>query len=363
VQTLREGSGITRLKSGPQLTERERAEQNRYLASLAGSAEWAELVRRIEPDLFIVLSLFPASALVLRLRFNRPILLLTPFLRRGTKADFARDVESLFLTMTHGVAALFNLISTARPRARRLSDVTGELLGLNELILCPEAFEVPLPDRGPEPGVYHGIAPVDSGRPSERDSGFPWERLDPGKKLLLCSMGSQCYLVGKERLRSFHHAVAEMARDEPGWQLVLASGGQVEAADLPELPADAVVARWVPQLALLGRATAMITHGGLGAVKEAIAHRVPLLVFPFAADQPVNAERIAHHGLGLAGDLDTVTAADLRAMLRQIESEPAFGTNLDRMRERFRETERAEVGVKLVERILAEASLRTAKTA
>ena len=49
------------------LTEREKADQNRYLASLAGSPEWAELVRRIAPDLFIVLSLFPASALVLRL--------------------------------------------------------------------------------------------------------------------------------------------------------------------------------------------------------------------------------------------------------------------------------------------------------
>src|SRR5262249_36713059 len=83
VQTPREGSGIASLNSGPQLNEREKAEQNRYLESLAGSPEWAELVRRIEPDLFVVLSIFPASALVLWLRFNRPILLLTPFLRRG----------------------------------------------------------------------------------------------------------------------------------------------------------------------------------------------------------------------------------------------------------------------------------------
>lgn len=187
-------------------------------------------------------------------------------------------------------------------------------------------------------------------RRSEKENDFPWKRLDPGKKLLLCSMGSQSYLVGREKIRRLYTAVAEVAAREWDWQLVLASGGQVEAADLPDLPEDALITRWIPQLALLQKATAMITHGGLGALREAISNGVPVVVFPFTADQPANAERVTHHRLGLAGSLDTITANELQAMLRRIDDEPLFRAGVARMRERFLEAERAEVGIQLLER-------------
>lgn len=352
--TLREGGGLASFVAEADPTEKMRAAQLQYAASVAGGPEWDPLVARIRPDLFLALSLYPASALLLELRFGRPVLLLTPFLREEPKELFALQVEEVFLKMTRGAPALFELVMRARPQARRLADVLREVVAFPELILAPAALEIPRPDRAAEPEVHYIEAPVDASRLIERDAGFPWQRIDPGKKLLLGSMGSQSYLVGRDVLRTFYRRVAEVARREPAWQLVLASGGQVEAADLPDLPADAVVVPWVPQLALLQRAAAFLTHGGLGALREAIAHLVPMAVFPFIADQPANARRLVHHGLGLAGSLAETTADELHAMIRQLDGDPAFRQNLERMRERFREAEKAELGVQIIERAIGE---------
>jgi UDP:flavonoid glycosyltransferase YjiC (YdhE family) len=104
----------------------------------------------------------------------------------------------------------------------------------------------------------------------------------------------------------------------------------------------------------------LLTHGGLGAIREAIAHLVPMAVFPFIADQPANAQRIAHHRLGLAGSLAETTADELQSIIARLDGDPAFRANLERMRERFRAAERAEPGIQIIEREVAAATCRPA---
>jgi zeaxanthin glucosyltransferase len=322
-----------------------------YLAALVESRELAGAMRALQPDVFVTLSLFSLTALVLRFRFSLPTLLLTPYLRTEPKATFAREVETVLMRMRKGAAIFFELMLEARPRARRLSDVSREVVEMRELILCPEALEIPSADREEEPEVYYIEAPVGEKRLSESSPEFPWKRLDPARKLLLCSMGSQSYLADPALLRRFFQHVARVAQEEPGWQLVLASGGFVEAVDLPGLPEDAVVARWVPQLALLRKAAVMITHGGLGAVREALCCGVPMVVYPIGRDQPDNAERVVHHGMGLAGDLDAATAAAIRSQVLEVDREPSYRQAVARMRERFAEVEGSGIGVTLIEEV------------
>jgi zeaxanthin glucosyltransferase len=353
VQTLREGTSLSRHVAGLRSAGDTAGEHYGYVESLAASRDWERPVRALDPDLFVVLSLFPMSAMILRLRFEVPIALLTPFLRRTPKSDFARQVETVLLGMTQGAAALFNMVAEARPHARRLADVSEEVVALPELILCPQALELPRPVGETEDDVYYVEAPVGRERLSEQEDDFPWERLDPAKKLLLCSMGSQSYQVGEAALRRFYGTVARAAAAEPGWQLVLASGGQFQAADFPGLPADAIVARWIPQLALLRKAAAMITHGGLGAIREAIASTVPMVVFPFTSDQPDNAERVVHHRIGLDGSIQKTTPDELREKIRRIDADPSFRENLAKMWARFEEVESAATGVRLLERLAA----------
>jgi UDP:flavonoid glycosyltransferase YjiC (YdhE family) len=75
---------------------------------------------------------------------------------------------------------------------------------------------------------------------------------------------------------------------------LVVSGGE----DLGPAPPHVGIVERAPQLEILRRASLMITHGGLGSVKECAALGVPMLVFPLKDDQPGNAARVEARGLG-----------------------------------------------------------------
>jgi zeaxanthin glucosyltransferase len=321
-----------------------------YLGALARGEEVDGVVAEVRPDLFILNSLLGLNALVLDLRFGIPIVLLTPFLRSGTREQSASVLEGTLLRLRAGGLAFFELVRRSDPTARRFRDITGRLLRMPELIQCPRELDLPDSIAGNEPEVHYIEPSVDLSR--REDRGFPWDRLDPDRKLLYVSLGSQSFLAGREVALEFLRSVAEGAASRPEWQLVLATGGLAEPADLP-LPSDAVALPWVPQIPILERAALMVTHGGLGTIKECLFHDVPMVVFPIGRDQPENAARVVHHGLGLRGDLAGVTPDEVFSRVEQVDREPSFRENVARMGQRFREVEASGIGVEKIEEVLA----------
>jgi MGT family glycosyltransferase len=180
---------------------------------------------------------------------------------------------------------------------------------------------------------------------------IPWDRLDPRRRLLYVSLGSQSYQAGRERAASFLAAAVAAFYSRPDWQLVISTGGLLDPADLPA-PPGGIVAPWVPQLALLDRASVMITHGGLGTVKECIVRGVPMVVFPSMYDQPDNARRIVHHRLGTWGDLRETSAAGILALVEEAD-QPEVRQSLAAMQKRFLDAEQAGAAVRLIEEVLA----------
>lgn len=135
--------------------------------------------------------------------------------------------------------------------------------------------------------------------------------LDPTRPLVYMALGSQI----SYQPRMFD-VVIDASRDQP-WQLVLATGD----LDPRTLPPDVLALPYAPQLALLRRASAMISHGGANSVMESLAHGVPLLVSPICNDQPHNARFVAAAGAGRECDLATVSAAELRPILAELCSD------------------------------------------
>jgi zeaxanthin glucosyltransferase len=215
-----------------------------------------------------------------------------------------------------------------------------QLRDATELVLCPEAFDFPRPARGQR----HYVESIDLSRAEPE---LAWGGLSNTKPLVYCALGGQRYRA--DDVPAFFKRLVRAFRARPDWQLLLAVGQHVRPGDLEVLPNVVVVER-APQLAVLKRAQVMITHGGLGSVKECITHAVPMLGVPLDVDQPGNVARIVHHGLGLASDVKTATQRELLAALEQLLHEPRFRAAVTRMQGSFARAESGQRGVALVER-------------
>lgn len=84
-----------------------------------------------------------------------------------------------------------------------------------------------------------------------------------------------------------------------GHPIVISTGGRLDPASLGALPRTVTVRDWIPQIALLRKATLAVTHAGMNSVNEALYFDVPLVLVPQAADQTWVARRIAELGAGL----------------------------------------------------------------
>ena len=120
---------------------------------------------------------------------------------------------------------------------------------------------------------------------------FPWEWLDDRRPLVLVSLGTLNWQDGE---RFFARAVEALgALDVQG--VVVAPPDMVGTAPRPTWSC----APGCPQLALLARTAAVVSHGGHNTVCEALAHGLPLVVAPIRDDQPIVAEQVVAAGAGV----------------------------------------------------------------
>jgi zeaxanthin glucosyltransferase len=136
---------------------------------------------------------------------------------------------------------------------------------------------------------------------------FPWSRLD-GRPVVMMSFGSQIY-----HQPHMFHAVIE-ASASLGVQLVC-SVGDLQLGNLPE---HVITVPYFPQLQMLERSVAFVTHGGANSVMEALAYGVPMLVSPICNDQFHNAEFVRRAGAGITLDLARTKVPEIRQVLEAL---------------------------------------------
>ena len=228
--------------------------------------------------------------------------------------------------------------------------------GLTTLFLCPKEFD--LPQKLKVPDSHYVEAACDLER--KQMHGFPWDRVDQSKKLLYCSLGTQSHwshrgenhALHQQTLKNFLQAVVDAIASRPDWQLVMSLGIQLRAEQFQRIPPNALLVSETPQLEILKKASLAITHGGFSTVKECIFFGVPMLVFPMREDQPANAVRVEHHGLGLVGDIETASVEKLGALIDKVGCDPEFKSRISAMREVFLRVEREQPAVRIIEDFL-----------
>lgn len=103
---------------------------------------------------------------------------------------------------------------------------------------------------------------------------------------------------------------------------------------VPEnIPENVKMMEWVPQNDLLAHpgARAFITHAGSHGVYEGICHAVPMLMLPFNAEQPDNAQRMVSKGVGVVLDIFSVTTESLLQGLNEVINNTRYKENMQKM--------------------------------
>jgi len=173
-----------------------------------------------------------------------------------------------------------------------------------------DGFDLPREHR---PAHFHTVGPLRAPRVTTQ-----WEwSIDPDRPFIFASLGT---LQGS-RMGMFKQIAMACQRLEA--QLFIAHCGGLDSAQeqtLKQMGATWVTA-FAPQQEVLQRADAVITHGGLNTVLDAIAAQTPMLVMPIAFDQPGVAARVSYRQLGVQLNR-RARAAKIHAQLQQLLAQP-----------------------------------------
>ncbi|MFD3525534.1 macrolide-inactivating glycosyltransferase [Streptomyces sp. NPDC058653] len=190
------------------------------------------------------------------------------------------------------------------------------------IVLIPRALQ-PFADRV-DASVYTFVGACQGERADQGE----WERPAGAEKVLLVSLGS-----ANTKQPAFYRACVEAFGALPGWHVVLQIGKFVDPSELGELPGNIEVHSWVPQLAVLKKADAFLTHAGAGGSQEGLATGTPMVAVPLAVDQFGNADMLVQLGVARRLSMEDVTAEALREAVTALVEDPEVARRGEKIRQ------------------------------
>lgn len=210
------------------------------------------------------------------------------------------------------------------------------------LALTAEALEAP---RFPLPPTFFFIGPCFAGRAGGPADAFPWHQLATDQPRIYVSLGT--FFNNKPHI--FRKIMAAFA--DGRHQLIISAGGAFEALQADPFPAHVHLFKRVPQVEVLPRVDAVISHGGNNTVNETLAAGKPLLVLPVGGEQGDNASRVVYLGAGLRADLCRSTPSEIRAKVVRLIGEPGFRLKAQAIAEKVSRTQGPATAARFIERL------------
>jgi len=211
------------------------------------------------------------------------------------------------------------------------------------LMTTAEAIEAP---RQSLPSTAFFIGPCMTDRknsPEEND--FPFHRLSTDRPRIYISLGTFFH----RRTGLFRMIINALGGDE--YQLLVNAGSAFERLSEIEVPSSVLIFRNMPQLELLPRVDAVISHGGNNTVNETLAAGKPLLVMPIGGEQGDNAARVVYLGAGLRADRKRSSAQEIALKMKRLIEEPAFKRRAEELAEALGQTEGPATAARFIIRV------------
>ena len=221
------------------------------------------------------------------------------------------DVDKIYdatMKLTQQLANQFNVTAPAIDEIARHS-------GRLKLVYTSRYFQ-PQVEKLDDSFIFTGPSIV----PRKDAPSFPFEQLHAlHKQTVYIAMGT---ILNKDT--DFYKLCFTAFHDLPV-QFVLSSGKYTDMEPLADcIPDNFIVRSYIPQLEVLQRADAFITHAGMNSTSEALYYNVPLVMIPLTSDQPLVANRVQELGAGIAVEKHKLTPEALRAALLEVLNDSTY---------------------------------------
>ncbi len=228
-------------------------------------------------------------------------------------------------------------------RLRTMEDCLSPQSQISQMV-----FEFDFP-RAELPAGFRYVGPL---REPDGDAELPFDL--GNRKFVFVTLGT---LQG-DRVALFR-AVAQACAGL-GLGCVIAHGGRLSAADAASLAAIATVRDFVPQRAVLRQAAAVVTHGGMNTVLDALSFGVPAICIPLAFEQAAIAARLDHAGAGLVLKPRAVTSRAVADALRRLLDTDSYRARAGFLRQAIAVAGGAAAAADIVEAAVANRAARRA---
>lgn len=232
--------------------------------------------------------------------YDPPVLAPAPWLRHFYKLGRAPLTAALSTAKratrrwAEPVFRLRRRLGLPEPRVNPIFE--GQFSPFGTLALFSRHFAQPQPDWPPRVRVtgfpfYDRSGVVPGMRFAGAEEADALERfLRAGPPPIVFTLGSSAVM---QPGRFFEESIA--AARKLGVRAVLLMGS---SANKPNLPLSMFAAGYIPYSEIMPRAAAIVHQGGIGTMAQALRAGRPMLVVPWAHDQPDNAERARRLGVG-----------------------------------------------------------------
>jgi len=170
--------------------------------------------------------------------------------------------------------------------------------------------------------------------------------LDDGPPPVVFTLGCSAVMVAGR----FYDQSAAAAR-RLGRRAVLIAG-QNPRNRPATLPSSMIACAYAPFSQLFPRAAVVVHHGGIGTTGLAMRSGRPMLVVPFAHDNPDNAERVTRLGIARTLPRGRCTAAGLASELSRLLDEPAYAQRASQVGAQIRQEDGVQVACDALEKLL-----------
>ncbi len=192
----------------------------------------------------------------------------------------------------------------------------------------------PFYDQGDEPGVPEGLC----------------EFLDAGPPPIVFTLGSTAV---RDAGRFYEQGTA--AAKALGRRAVLLIGKDPRNR-LGCLPDGVAAIEYAPYSELFPRASAIVHQGGVGTTAQAMRAGKPMLIMPYAHDQPDNAARMRRLGIGRSISRGRFSATLAASELRRLLDDPAYARSASEVGDQVRSEDGVGAACYALEAMLAAAA-------